>query len=153
MSPRLFYRTLSIAEAVTWTMLLTGMFLKYVVDVTDVGVTIGGAAHGFVFLAYCMTVVVVGLNQRWSVGLMIGGFASAVVPYATIPFDRWLERRDRLTGGWRRTAVEGDPRDSRPLDRLVRWLIRHPVLFGALFVVALVAVYATLLVVGPPGGD
>lgn len=31
-TPRLFYRTVAIAEAVTWTLLITGMVLKYVAD-------------------------------------------------------------------------------------------------------------------------
>ncbi len=151
MSPRLFYRSVAIAEAVTWTMLIIGLVLKYVVQSTDLGVQVGGAAHGIVFVAYCMTAVLVGVNQRWSVPLIFGSLAVAVIPWATIPLDRWLDRRRLLAGGWRRTASD-DPRDSTPVDRMLRWLLRHPALLTAAFVVALVVIVTVLLILGPPGG-
>ena len=42
MSPRRTFRALALAEAVTWTLLLAGMVLKHVFEVTEVGVRIGG---------------------------------------------------------------------------------------------------------------
>ncbi|WP_311197846.1 DUF3817 domain-containing protein [Ornithinimicrobium sp. INDO-MA30-4] len=53
------FRTVALAEAVTWTLLLIGMFLKYVTKTTDLLVTIGGGLHGFVFLAYIATTLMV----------------------------------------------------------------------------------------------
>lgn len=149
-SPRTLYRALSIAEAATWTLLIAGMLLKYVAQAGDLGVQVGGFLHGLVFLAYAMTAVLVGVNQRWSVGLIAVALVTAVVPYATIPFDRWLERRDRLEGEWRSVATD-DPRDRRPLDVLLRWMLNHPRLLVILFVVALALTMTTLLVIGPPG--
>jgi len=150
-SPRLFYRTVAIAEAVTWTLLIGGMLLKYVAQAGDIWVRIGGFAHGLVFIAYGMTTVLVGVNQRWSLRLIAAAALTAVVPYATIPFDRRLERRGRLDGDWRST-VTGDPRDHTRLSALLRWMLNRPVLLGTLFVVGLVSIMATLLIVGPPGG-
>lgn len=150
LSPRRLYRTVAIAEAVTWTLLIAGMIFKYVLDAGDVGVRVGGFLHGFVFLAYGMTAVLVGLNQRWSVRLIVGALLTAVVPYATVPFDRWLERRNLLDGVWRRSASD-DPRDGAAVDRMLRSVLRHPVLLAAGLAVALVAIFATLLALGPPG--
>jgi len=153
-SPRLFYRTIAIAEAVTWTLLLTGMLLKYVLlpgEAGDLALRVGGTLHGLVFIAYGMTAVLVGVNQRWSLRLMVAAVATAIVPYATIPFDRLLERRGQLDGDWRSTATS-DPRDHTPLSVLLRWMLNRPVLLGALFVVGLVSIMTTLLIVGPPGG-
>ncbi len=130
------------------------MLLKYVLlpgELGDLAVRIGGFAHGFVFIAYVMTAVLVGVNQRWSLRLIAAAVGTAVVPYATIPFDRYLERRGRLDGDWRRTAT-GDPRDGSWVNVLLRVLLNRPILLGALFVVGLVSIMATLLVVGPPGG-
>ncbi|MFU8946734.1 DUF3817 domain-containing protein [Mycetocola zhadangensis] len=154
MSPRLFFRTLAIAEAVTWTLLILGLLMKYVWqlgELGDLGVRIGGTIHGFVFLAYGMTVVLVGLNQRWKIPSIVLGVVTAVVPYATIPFDVWADRTGRLDGEWRRAETD-DPRDKTWIDRLLRWFLTHPVLLAVIFVVALVAIFATLLVIGPPGG-
>lgn len=150
LTPRRLYRAVAIAEAVTWTLLIAGMILKYGLDAGDLGVRVGGFLHGFVFLAYGMTAVLVGLNQRWSARLIAGALLSAVVPYATVPFDRWLERRDLIAGSWR-TAASDDPRDRAVVDRMLRGVLRHPVLLAAGLVVALVAIFATLLALGPPG--
>ena len=154
MSPRLFYRTVAIAEAVTWTLLIGGMLLKYVLlpgETGDLALRIGGFLHGLVFIAYGMTAVLVGVNQRWSPRLIVAAVATAIVPYATIPFDRLLERRGRLDGDWRHT-ITSDPRDHTWVSVVLRWMLNRPILLGTLFVVGLVSIMATLLVIGPPGG-
>lgn len=149
MSPRRLFRLIAIAEAITWTLLIIGMILKYVTKTTDVGVSIGGALHGFVFLVYGATVLLIGINQRWPIGTILVGLVSAVVPYATIPFDLWADRTGRLDGAWRREAG-ADPRDQRVLDRLTRWLVRHPILLVVVGGLVVVAVFTALLLVGPP---
>jgi integral membrane protein len=153
-SPRPLYRTLSVAEAVTWTLLIIGMLLKYVVapgEFGDAAVRVSGFVHGLVFLGYGMTAVLVGINQHWRPRLMLVAVATAVVPYATIPFDHWLERRNLLAGGWRRDATD-DPRDTTVLSRLLRIGLARPLLFASALAVGLVAVFTTLLMLGPPGG-
>ena len=149
MSPRRLFRLIAIAEAITWTLLIIGMILKYVTKTTDLGVSIGGALHGFVFLVYGATVLLIGVNQRWPIGTTLLGLVSAVIPYATIPFDLWADRTGRLDGAWRREAG-ADPRDQRVLDRLTRWLVRHPILLVVVGGLVVVAVFTALLVVGPP---
>lgn len=149
MSPRRFFRLIAIAEAITWTLLIIGMILKYGTQTTELGVSIGGALHGFVFLVYGASVLLVGINQRWSIGTILVGLVSAVVPYATIPFDVWADRSGRLDGDWRREA-SADPRDQRPLDRATRWLVRHPVLLTVVGGLVVIAVFSALLIVGPP---
>lgn len=151
MSPRLLYRTFAIAETVTWTMLIAGLILEYVVDATRLGITIAGPIHGFVFLSFAAVALIVGVNQRWRMPLIVAAVATAVVPYATIPFDRYLEKRSLLDGGWRRERT-ADPRDDRLPSVLLRTLLGHPV--AALLIVALgvAGVFAVLLTLGPPGG-
>ena len=62
------FRRVAVAEAVTWALLLVGMFLKYVTETTDLAVRVFGMLHGVVFVAYCLTVVLVAIDQRWSAG-------------------------------------------------------------------------------------
>ena len=150
-TPRSFYRIVAIAEAVTWTLLIAGLLLKYVFDAGDLGVRVGGSIHGFVFLVYAATAVLVGVNQRWTIGLIAMGVVTAIVPYATIPFDRWLEKNGKLEGAWR-TAATDDPRDNTWIDRLLRWFLNHPVVLGVILVVGVVVVFTVLLIIGPPGG-
>lgn len=115
------------------------------------GVTIGGGIHGFVFLAYADVALLVGIDRRWRPGLVVLAVVSAIVPFATIPVERVLDRRGQLNGAWRREPDPASP-DRTPLDALVRWFVRRPGVLIAVFAVLLVAVFATLLMLGPPGG-
>lgn len=151
MTPRLFYRAFAIAETVTWTLLISAMILKYVFKVGDWPVTIGGFAHGMVFIGYAMTAVLVGVNQRWRTRQIVGAMATAFVPYLTIPFDRRLEKRGMLDGEWRTTATD-HPGDHGFTNVVMRWLLNRPVLFGVGFVVLLGTIMSTMLFIGPPGG-
>ncbi|MEV7528345.1 DUF3817 domain-containing protein [Agrococcus sediminis] len=148
LTPKRAYRFLAIAEAVTWTLLIVAMVAKYAFQV-DALVPIAGPIHGFVFLAYGAMQLVVGRNQRWAAGTVLLGIATAVVPYATIPWERRLARRGALEGAWRTEATD-DPRDASPLDRAFRWGIAHPVLLVAIALVLVAAAFAALLTAGPP---
>lgn len=148
MTPKLLFRIVAIAEAVTWTLLIAGLVLRATTG-WGLGVTIGGGIHGFVFLAYAGIALLVGIDRRWSPGLVALTVAAAILPYATIPVDVALDRRGRLDGDWRR---EPDGADRTPLDALVRWFVRRPAMLVAVFAVLLVAIFATLIAVGPPGG-
>lgn len=149
-TPDRLYRVLAIAEAITWTLLI-GAIIARALGAPGIVVTIGGGIHGFVFLAYGATALLVAVNQRWHVGVAILAVASAVVPYATIPMEIWLHRIGRLAGVWRLEATD-DPRDRRWYDRLMRWFLRRPVVLVLLLAVAIVALYVILLIAGPPGG-
>jgi integral membrane protein len=149
LTPRRLYRVLAIAETVTWTLLIIGMLLKYVVQVGDWPVTVAGMTHGIVFVSYAFTAGLVGVNQRWSPLQIAGAVATAIVPYATIPFDRRLERRGMLEGGWRREKTD-DPRDATWVSACLRFFLAHPVLLSVLLVVAVAVVVSVLLILGPP---
>lgn len=151
MSPRLLFRTVAIAEAVTWTLLIAGMLMKYVLQIGEVGVQIGGFVHGLVFIAFGMTAVLMAVNQHWSARLTLVAVVTAIVPFGTIPLDRWLEKRGLLDGSWRRTRTE-DPRDQTRVSALLRWMLVRPALFTTVLAIGLIAIMSTLLSVGPPGG-
>jgi len=93
----------------------------------------------------------VALNQRWGLGPTALAVVSAVIPYATIPTEIWLHRTGRLRGAWR-LDDSGDPRDRRPLDRLLRFFLRRPWALAVALVAVVVVVFVVLLTVGPPGG-
>lgn len=148
MSPLRLFRRVAIAEAITWALLLTGMFLKYVTETTELGVRVFGMIHGVVFIAYCLSTVLVAVDQRWSRGRLLLGLVSAVPPFATVPFDRYAERRGALATSWRLTAEA----PSGPVDRLVSWLLHNPLRGALAGVVAVLALTGVALVVGPPVG-
>lgn len=148
MIPRHLFRRVAVAEAITWALLLSGMFLKYVTETTELGVRIFGMVHGVVFIAYCLVTVLVAVDQRWSFRLLVGGLACAVPPFATVPFERYAERRSRVGTTWR--LVESTP--SGPAERAVAWLLRHPGRGAAAGLVGVAALTGLALLVGPPAG-
>ncbi len=148
MSPIRLFRTVAIAEAVTWALLLTGMFLKYVTETTELGVRVFGMVHGVVFIAYVLTTVLVAVDQRWTFGRTLLGLAAAVPPFFTVLFDRYAEKRGAIAGSWRLTSSEPTGR----FDRVVSWLLRNPAQGALAGVVAVAALTGVALLVGPPAG-
>ena len=150
-SPRHLFRVFAFAEAVTWTLLIGGLVTRAVVGIPQALLTTIGGIHGAVFLGYGVIAALVGVNNRWGLGRTVLGIALAIVPYATIPFEIRVEKTGRLDGTWRRAATN-DPRDAHWFDRLFRWFLNRPVLLAAVLVTVIVAIFATLIMVGPPGG-
>lgn len=148
MSPKRLFRLVAVAEAITWTLLIAALVVRALTGVT-LGVSIAGGLHGFVFLSYAATAVLLSVNQRWTPPVAALTIVAAVVPFATIPVELWLARSGRLAGPWRREATD-DPRDRHWFDRLVRWFIRHPYLLVALIAVAVAVLFVVLLWLGPP---
>jgi integral membrane protein len=147
-SPSRLFRRVAIAEAVTWGLLLSGMFLKYVTETTELGVQVFGMVHGVVFVAYCVATVVVAVDQRWGLGRTLAGLACAVPPFATVVFDRAAQRRGWLGASWRLAGEE--PRGR--VDAVVAWLVRNPLRGLLAGVLAVAALTGLALVVGPPAG-
>jgi integral membrane protein len=86
---RLIFRTVALAEAVSWAALLAGMYLKWVAQTTEVGVQIFGPIHGAIFLTYCGVALAAASVFRWPGKVTLLALACAVPPFATWFFERW----------------------------------------------------------------
>ncbi|RQN09093.1 DUF3817 domain-containing protein [Aeromicrobium camelliae] len=93
---RRLFRTVAIAEAISWTGLLIGMYLKYVPETTELGVQIFGPIHGGLFVLYCLATLIAWRIFNWSVPALLWGLFAAIPPLFTIVFDVWAERRGLL---------------------------------------------------------
>ena len=143
-TPASLFRVLAIAEAISWTLLITGLILRATAGLA-IATTIGGAIHGFVFLSYGATAVLVALNNRWRPGPAIVAIVSAKTTSSHAGCT------GRLAGEWR-TSEPADPVDRRWYDGLLRWFLRRPWVLAVLIVLAVVALFTVLLILGPPGG-
>lgn len=137
---------MAIAEAVTWAGLLVGMFFKYVVDSTEVLVRLFGMAHGIVFISYVVTTLVVWTDRRWSVGRGLLALGASIPPLATVPLERYAIRNGWLGHTWRLPAGAGS---SAP-DRVIAWLLRHPLRGIGVSIITVMALTGLALMVGPP---
>lgn len=159
--PDRLYRALAFAEMVTWTLLLLGMAAKYGLGL-DAATLVTGSVHGFVFLAYALVTVLVAIDQRWSWRDLATGLASAVVPYATVPFERSAQRRGLLGPQWRLRSATTAPGPTTPqeavaphgpravVERITAAALRRPALAALVALAAIVVVFAGLLAAGPP---
>jgi integral membrane protein len=150
-TPRKLYKTLAFAEGVTWTLLIAGLVIRAAVGAPQLLLTVVGGIHGLVFLAYGVCSALVGVNQRWGFWRTALAVVLAIVPYATIPFERAVEKRGRLDGNWRTEATD-DARDTFWFDRLFRWFLKRPALLVMALAAVVAAIFAALLIIGPPGG-
>ncbi len=148
LGPLRLFRTVAIAEAITWALLLVGMVLKYVTETTDVAVSVFGMLHGVVFISYALIAVIVAVDQRWSAGRSVVALLASIPPFCTVLFDVLAERRGAFATTWRLTAPSSDP--ANRLDRPVGWLLRHPGRGALVGVVAVAVLTVVALLVGPP---
>ncbi|GAA4122364.1 DUF3817 domain-containing protein [Nocardioides fonticola] len=146
-SPTVWFRRIADTEAVTWALLLTGMVLKYS-GVTEWGVRVFGMVHGVVFIAYCLTTVLIGVDQRWPAKRVLLGLVSSIPPFLTIWFDRRSERLGHLADAWR--LLDAAP--ATRAERATAWLLRNPARGVAVGVVAVLVLTVVALLVGPPAG-
>lgn len=149
LSPKRLYGFLAAAEMVTWALLIIAMAIKYGVG-PEIYVSIFGMVHGVVFIAYGLVTLFVWANERWGAGRGLLGLASAVVPFATLPFERAVLRRGLLSDGWRLAPGREAPRG--PVEKLQATALRNPWLAALAGLVLVAAVTAALLFIGPPGG-
>jgi integral membrane protein len=146
------FRRVAIAEAITWALLLLGMFLKYVTQTTDLGVRVFGMIHGIVFITYVVTTVLVWVDQRWTARRGLVALASAIPPFATYAVEVVAVRRGWVGESWR---LRGDLAGTSPSgpERLVRWVLDKPLRGLAVAAAAVVVLTGVALVVGPPASS
>lgn len=81
-------RALAILEGISYLLLLVvGMPLKYGMDMPGPNMVIG-MGHGVLFGAYCLWVLIAGIQSKWSFKtILIAGFAS-LIPIGTFIADK-----------------------------------------------------------------
>ncbi len=154
-SPRALYRVVATAEMVTWALLIAAMIGKYALGAPDWTMRIAGSLHGFVFLSYCVSTVVVWTDQRWPASKGILGLLLAAVPFATVPFERHVDRKGLLASQWRVAPAGTAPQNGQEpartaAERLLAVILRWPILSALVLVVFVALLFTVLLNAGPP---
>ena len=90
------FRIVAVAEALSWVGLLAGMYVKYVPQTSEAGVSVFGPVHGGIFVAYVAVALVASRVLRWNAGTTLLALAASVPPLATVLFERWASRTGRL---------------------------------------------------------
>lgn len=136
----------AIAEAFTWAGLIVAIVLR-AFDVMNL-VPIAGGLHGFVFLSYVASTIFVWVNQQWKFSVGMTGLVLAIIPFATVPFELWVDKRGLLAGRWRLAPGGDDPRGF--VENVQAWVLRRPVIAFVLLAALVAVVFVALLWLGPP---
>ena len=91
------FRAVAVAEGVSWVLLLAGMFVKWVLTTSELGVQLAGPVHGAVFLAYVAVTLLAWRVLRWSSGTAVLALLASLPPLCTVWFERWAQRTGRLS--------------------------------------------------------
>lgn len=147
--PLTLFRRVAVTEAITWTLLLFGMVLKYGTHSTQLGVQVFGMIHGIVFISYVVTTVIVWVDQKWTAKRGIGALLASIPPFVTLAVELMAARRGWVGESWRLRSSDAT---SLP-ERAVRWVLVAPMrgLIAALGAIAVLT--AVALVVGPPASS
>ena len=148
-NPKALFSTFARIEMLTWALLITALIARATIGMDPSLFFIFGATHGFAFIGYSVTAVLVAVNQRWPLARSAGAVLLAIVPFATLPFDRYLEKRSLLEGDWR-ISESNVPSDKTWFDRLFRWFIFRPLLLVLTLIVFVISLFSFLLWLGPP---
>jgi len=88
-----FLRVLALAEGISYLLFALTMPIKYMLH-NPLPNKIVGAAHGALFIAYCLWVLIVGLQKKWNfTTLLIAGFAS-LIPFGTFIADAKIFKKN-----------------------------------------------------------
>ena len=101
------FRVVAIAEAVSWVLLLAGMFVKWVLRTSELGVQLAGPVHGAVFVGYVLVSLLAWRVLRWTPRTALLALVASVPPLCTVVFERWARRTGRLLLDAPAAAVAG----------------------------------------------
>ena len=81
-------RILAVVEGISY-LLLLGICvpLKYIFDIPEPTRPVG-MAHGVLFVAYCIWVLIVAKQKRWSIGTTFISLAASLLPFATFAVEK-----------------------------------------------------------------
>lgn len=89
------FRFISVIEAFTWALLLIGMLFKYGFGMES-AVSVPGMLHGIAFIVYLMLGGLAALEFKWSLKTVALAVVASIVPFATVPFEKWVARNGQL---------------------------------------------------------
>ena len=90
------FKYLAILEGISYIALLgICMPLKYIWDIPGPTRPVG-MAHGILFVAYCIWLLIVGLQLKWSFKTLVIGFVASLLPFTTFMFEmKYLPKQDK----------------------------------------------------------
>ncbi|MBL6449017.1 DUF3817 domain-containing protein [Fulvivirga sp. 29W222] len=88
-------RVLGLLEGISYLLLLgVCMPLKYLMDIPE-PTSYVGMAHGILFIAYCLWVIIVAVEVKWGFGKIFWALLASLLPFGTFLADVWLFKPEK----------------------------------------------------------
>ena len=85
-------RVVSAIEGLSYVLLVgVAMPLKYIAGMPEM-VRVVGMAHGVLFVAFVLALLLAWREAGWGVGRVVGIFALSLVPLGAVGIEHWLRR-------------------------------------------------------------
>ena len=99
---RTIFRTVAIAEALSWALLLAAMFCKWILEAEpfglhEGGVPVAGPIHGGIFVLYVVSCIVAAYAFKWNAKTTLLALASSIPPFFTYWFEVVADRKGQLS--------------------------------------------------------
>lgn len=90
-----FLRILGFIEGISFLVILfVTMPLKYIWEMTEPNKIIG-MAHGVLFIAYCLLVVIVGYKLKWKFMSIFWALLASIIPFGTFVADAKIFKEEQ----------------------------------------------------------
>ena len=98
---RTIFRTVAIAEALSWALLLAAMFCKWILKsepfgLHEGGVPVAGPIHGGIFMLYVASCILAAVVFKWNRTTTLLALASSIPPFCTYWFETVADRKGQL---------------------------------------------------------
>ncbi|XOV68511.1 MAG: DUF3817 domain-containing protein [Fluviicola sp.] len=87
-------RILAVAEGISYLLLALTMPLKYMYEM-GMPNKIVGMAHGVLFIAYCVWVVIYGREAKWKLSTIGWSLLASLLPFGTFVADAKIFKKDQ----------------------------------------------------------
>ena len=79
-------RFLAVAEGISYLLFALTMPIKYMLHIPLPNKVVG-MAHGFLFIAYCLWVIIVAIEKKWNFGTTFLAGIASLIPFGTFMAD------------------------------------------------------------------
>ena len=86
------FRLIALLEGVSYLLLALTMVLKYAYDIPDPNKVVG-MAHGVLFIAYCIYILILLTKHKWSFLDAVLSFIASLLPFGTFIADKMIFRK------------------------------------------------------------
>lgn len=88
-----FFRIIALLEGISYLLLMgVCMPLKYMADLPEPTYFVG-MAHGILFVAYCLLLLIVGYQYKWKFMTLVWSFIASLLPFGTFVADKKIFRK------------------------------------------------------------